>query len=157
MKKIFYILPFVSIFFFLKGCEGHYRYPCQDPVNWGKAECSNDVCKAEGTCTADVLAPAGSREFGFRPEVSGIDTDTEENSLQDDENIISNSGCSEPVAKQPVKLSYRESEDVRIFNVKNRMMLPPPPEDNPEDILPAEVPLDYNTIVDTQAHNESAQ
>lgn len=32
-----------------------YRYPCQDPVNWEKAECKPPVCEASGTCTKDLL------------------------------------------------------------------------------------------------------
>jgi hypothetical protein len=32
-----------------------YRYPCQDPVNWEKAECNPPVCEATGTCTKDIL------------------------------------------------------------------------------------------------------
>lgn len=40
---------------FLYGCDNHYRYPCQDPKNWKKIECNNEVCKAESTCTDIVL------------------------------------------------------------------------------------------------------
>jgi hypothetical protein len=44
----------------LTGCsnpEGlnRYRYPCQDPVNWEKAECNPPVCEASGLCTKDLL------------------------------------------------------------------------------------------------------
>lgn len=41
----------------LSGCgyDGHYRYPCQDPENWGKAECNPPVCEATGTCTKDIV------------------------------------------------------------------------------------------------------
>jgi hypothetical protein len=49
MKYIFLII------FFLVGCEYHYRYPCQDPKNWKKTECNNEICKVEGECTEDVL------------------------------------------------------------------------------------------------------
>jgi hypothetical protein len=35
-----------------------YRYPCQDPVNWEKAECNPPVCEATGTCTKDILGTA---------------------------------------------------------------------------------------------------
>ena len=37
------------------GYEGHYRYPCQDPANWEKAECNPPICEATGTCTKDVI------------------------------------------------------------------------------------------------------
>jgi hypothetical protein len=52
MKAIL-ILPALLM---LAGCAPQYRYPCQDPDNWGKEECNNEVCKAEGECTADLLA-----------------------------------------------------------------------------------------------------
>ena len=118
MRLLF--VPLITII--LTGCEGHYRYPCQDPANWGKLECNNDVCKSEGTCTADVIAPAGSREFGTTvPTTQSSEEPTDEssnNSLQDGENEISNNGC-----VQPKKLSYNDSGD-RTFNVKNKMMMP---------------------------------
>lgn len=157
MKKIFYILPFIGIFFFLKGCEGHYRYPCQDPVNWGKAECSNDVCKAEGTCTSDVLAPAGSREFGS--------SNPQENSLQDEENEISNDTCSNPAQE----VSYEDNSKRVDFRVKrieakpdNEIVMDP---EGDEYEMPARTPLtlDYeeplsmNTVVDTAAHNAAVR
>jgi len=47
----------------LAGCEYQYRYPCQDPANWGKEECNNAVCKAEGECTSDVLEPNAAEEL----------------------------------------------------------------------------------------------
>lgn len=36
------------------GYDGHYRYPCQNPVNWEKAECKPPICTASGTCPADL-------------------------------------------------------------------------------------------------------
>lgn len=39
----------------LAGCNSQYRYPCQDPANWDNKECNNEVCKAEGECTSDLL------------------------------------------------------------------------------------------------------
>ncbi len=43
--------------FALSGCgyDGHYRYPCQDPANWEKAECNPPLCEATGTCTKDLV------------------------------------------------------------------------------------------------------
>lgn len=37
------------------GYDGHYRYPCQDPVNWEAPECNPPLCEATGTCTADLI------------------------------------------------------------------------------------------------------
>lgn len=41
----------------LTGCgyDGHYRYPCQDPVNWEAPECNPPICDATGMCTKDLL------------------------------------------------------------------------------------------------------
>lgn len=39
----------------LLGCQYKYRYPCQDPKNWDKTECNNEVCEVEKSCTEHVL------------------------------------------------------------------------------------------------------
>jgi hypothetical protein len=41
----------------LVGCgyDGNYRYPCQDPLNWEKAECKPPICTANGACPEDLL------------------------------------------------------------------------------------------------------
>ena len=48
------------------GYEGFYRYPCQDPANWEKAECNPPICEATGTCTKDVIGkdPTTTTETG---------------------------------------------------------------------------------------------
>ena len=33
---------------FLAACEEHYRYPCQDPQNWGETFCKKPFCSANG-------------------------------------------------------------------------------------------------------------
>ena len=158
MKKIIIILPLLL----LAGCEGHYRYPCQDPANWGKTECNNEVCKAEGTCTSDVLAPAGTREFGLTNQPDNESESSEELSTEDSETEISSSGCTEPA-----KLSYNNSDD-RVFNVKNKMELPKGEEivmdpegdeyEAPSRTPPSmEEPLSMNTVVDTAAHNAAVK
>jgi len=40
----------------LSGCgyDGHYRYPCQNPVNWESAECKPPICTANGACPEDL-------------------------------------------------------------------------------------------------------
>jgi hypothetical protein len=43
------------------GYDGSYRYPCQDPTNWEKAECNPPICEASGTCTKDII--------GFDPTI----------------------------------------------------------------------------------------
>jgi len=40
----------------LVACQDSYRYPCQNPDNWGKPECEPPACEASGTCTKDVVS-----------------------------------------------------------------------------------------------------
>ena len=37
------------------GYDGHYRYPCQNPVNWESAECKPPICTANGACPEDLV------------------------------------------------------------------------------------------------------
>ena len=156
MRIITIILPLLLV----AGCDGHYRYPCQDPANWGKTECNNEVCKAEGTCTSDVLAPAGTREFGNTQTES---ESSEELSTENSETEISSSGCTEPA-----QLSYNNDGEERVFNVKNKMELPKGEEivmdpegdeyEAPVRTPPSmEEPLTMNTVVDTAAHNAAVK
>lgn len=69
----------------LAGCNSQYRYPCQDPDNWGKEECNNEVCKAEGECTSDVLEPKAAEDLiedglieDTSPNADTTDTETGE-------------------------------------------------------------------------------
>lgn len=41
----------------LTGCgyQGQYRYPCQNPANWEKAECKPPICQVAGTCPEDIV------------------------------------------------------------------------------------------------------
>jgi hypothetical protein len=41
---------------FLTSCgyDGSYRYPCQDPANWEKAECKPPLCTVNKTCPEDL-------------------------------------------------------------------------------------------------------
>lgn len=51
------IAPLLALAIAITGCgyDGHYRYPCQDPANWGSKECIPPLCEASGTCTTDLL------------------------------------------------------------------------------------------------------
>lgn len=51
----------------LCSCSDSYRYPCQDPKNWGKPECEPPACEAGGTCTKDVVTKEVYREFKKKP------------------------------------------------------------------------------------------
>ena len=37
------------------GCSDQYRYPCQDPANQAKTECTPPECEADGTCTGYLV------------------------------------------------------------------------------------------------------
>jgi hypothetical protein len=56
-RKIISSIGATALLLTLSGCgyDGHYRYPCQDPKNWGSVECVPPTCLATGTCTKDLL------------------------------------------------------------------------------------------------------
>ena len=58
-------LALIAIALFMVGCEGGYRYECQDEANWGKAECGRPACEAAGGICSDVLV--------YGPEAKGKD------------------------------------------------------------------------------------
>ena len=47
------------------GTYKQIRYPCQDPDNWGKKECTPPLCSADGNCTETLL--------GFDPTETTIE------------------------------------------------------------------------------------
>jgi hypothetical protein len=53
----------ITTLLMISACESHYRYPCQDPKNWDKVECNNEVCRAEGECTSDVLGKTSDQNY----------------------------------------------------------------------------------------------
>ena len=57
MKKLIPIAISGMLMLSLSGCgyDGHYRYPCQDPVNWESAECKPPICTANGACPEDLV------------------------------------------------------------------------------------------------------
>ena len=42
------------------GYDGGFRYPCQDPVNWEKAECKHPICTASQLCPEDLVKIEGA-------------------------------------------------------------------------------------------------
>jgi len=57
MKRITAIALSSLLMLSLTGCgyDGHFRYPCQDPANWEKAECKPPICTANGACPEDLV------------------------------------------------------------------------------------------------------
>ena len=57
MRKLKASLASLTLTLTLTGCnfDGVYRYDCQDPENWGNAECNPPICDATGTCSKDIV------------------------------------------------------------------------------------------------------
>ena len=56
MSKIKIAIGAALMTLLLSSCgDGHFRYPCQDPANWEKAECKPPVCTANGACPIDLV------------------------------------------------------------------------------------------------------
>jgi hypothetical protein len=147
MRLLF--VPLITLI--ITGCDGHYRYPCQDPANWGKLECSNEVCKAEGTCTEDVLG----RKVETPAQSDNVETPVEPSSEPTAEPVketvtpcspVVNNEEEAPVAKlhrkKPSKLDIVMDPEGDEYEAPVRT--PPSME---EEVLT------MNTVVDTAAHN----
>lgn len=68
------LISIISLIFFAtvtSGCgyDGHYRYPCQDPANFGQEECIPPLCEVTGQCTSDLL--------GFDPTSENVGSEIE--------------------------------------------------------------------------------
>lgn len=66
MKAIIAIISaiFISLGITACGYDGHYRYPCQDPANFGSKECIPPLCEVNGQCTEDLLGFDPTAEEG---------------------------------------------------------------------------------------------
>lgn len=49
--NIFKYIPFLFVLF---GCNGYYRYPCQDPANFSLDQCIEPRCEFDGHCLKDI-------------------------------------------------------------------------------------------------------
>jgi hypothetical protein len=41
----------------VSGCDNQFRYPCQNPANWEKAECKPPMCTVTQTCPEMLVKP----------------------------------------------------------------------------------------------------
>jgi len=57
MPWLYKLLVLVLILLSVASCEDRFRYPCQDPTNWDKAECKPPICTATATCPNDLIPP----------------------------------------------------------------------------------------------------
>jgi len=57
MKTLTAIFSAIILALGLSACgyDGHYRYPCQDPANFGSKECVPPLCEVTGQCTTDLI------------------------------------------------------------------------------------------------------
>lgn len=56
MLKVNFALGVALVALLLSSCgDGNYRYKCQDPLNWEKAECKPPICSAAGACPVDLV------------------------------------------------------------------------------------------------------
>jgi hypothetical protein len=64
---IFRILIF-SVLLTLTSCKDRYRYTCQDPDNFGRAECQKPKCQFTQTCPEYLVAPILDPTNGTKTE-----------------------------------------------------------------------------------------
>lgn len=55
MAKFKKVLAASVLLLGLTGCDGSFRYPCQDPANWENAECKPPICTVNGACPEDLV------------------------------------------------------------------------------------------------------
>jgi hypothetical protein len=49
------IITIILFSLFLAGCDARYRYPCQDPANWGTERCTKPVCEVNHDCPEQIF------------------------------------------------------------------------------------------------------
>jgi hypothetical protein len=47
------------------GCQERYRYPCQDPANWDKAQCQKPLCEVHRQCP-DLIFKEDAAKVGIK-------------------------------------------------------------------------------------------
>lgn len=61
MKRLMVMLVFLA------GCEDQYRYPCQNPQNFGKPECQKPTCQFSQQCPEYLVAPILEKQINAQP------------------------------------------------------------------------------------------
>jgi len=137
------------IIMLLAGCKFSYRYPCQDPANWDQAWCSNDVCKADGTCTEKLLGFQPAPNQKISPEDMANTEGQGHENVTETKPVIS----TEKPADCKTTVVYRD----RIVESKIQHVTEPREEKVIEERPAREMPLSMNSIVDTVGHNTAAK
>lgn len=144
MRSIAIIIPLLL----LAGCESRYRYPCQDPLNWGKLECNNEICEADGTCTKQTIGP--NIITNIQPNSAGQETiDTTNNEISNDVSEVTSctpvQSDNKIVAHKPSKLEVMDPDSDEFE----------PPARTPQSM--EEEPLSMNRIVNTAEHDAATK
>ena len=63
MKYLIAILLMVGF----SACEDRYRYPCQNPDNFRKAECQKPKCQFTQQCPEYLVAPVLEKQINAQP------------------------------------------------------------------------------------------
>lgn len=134
----------------LGGCQARYRYPCQDPINWNKEECHNDICKVEGDCTSHTLGALYRREDSDADAAIETDTTketaTEEKTNPHSENHISSSSHEVEPVEQTEEISSAHEPEALTCTAGVTCTTDQ-----------TEQPLTMDTMVDTSGHNLAAR
>jgi hypothetical protein len=128
----------------LAGCEGHYRYPCQDPANWDKKECNNEICSAEGSCTDDVLGKKHTAKTSLEQNLQTDDIELSNSEMPDDSVKLT-----KPKGTESKRVNTEENDTSEI----NQETL----DRNVLDASDAEPELTMDTVVETAEHNEATK
>jgi len=69
---------FVSLLVMLVGCQDQYRYVCQNPDNFHKAECQKPKCLFTQTCPEYLVAPILEKQVNAiqQPNQSASESNT---------------------------------------------------------------------------------
>jgi hypothetical protein len=150
------LLTLIVLSLNLGGCQSRYRYPCQDPSNWGKSECHNDACKAEGTCTTDTL--------GNRTDINTTESEPDPDPdapPQEEPAEKKTEEVTNPVISSNTVSECKPPEKKVNFGAKRAQ--PPPPlyiqkqVEGEQAVVEGEQPVTMDTVVTTTEHNEAAR
>ena len=136
----------------LGGCSPRYRYPCQDPENWGKTECHNEACKADGSCTENTLGTMFTPKDLESQKL--VDETPSEIPSEPGEKIEQNKP--EPVPQISSNTCQPVAQPEKKINFRGKTM-PPPPLPPVEAMPEGEQPVTMDTIVNTSEHNVAAR
>lgn len=57
------VIFMMTCLYFIVFGEDVYRYPCQDPLNWGLEECLPPACESSGVCTKYLVETSIEEEI----------------------------------------------------------------------------------------------